>query len=68
MKIKASDCKCCECGKQAVALFPVTDPDIPSYPYCRECLDKTKMELFIKLQEIDKKYENNKQTKSKARK
>lgn len=48
--------RCCECGKQAVAFWPVIDPDVPSYPYCRECLDKAKMELMIKLEEIDKKY------------
>ena len=54
--MKASDCKCCKCGKQAVAFFPVIDPDIPSYPYCRECLNKEKMELSIKLQEIFEKY------------
>lgn len=29
---------------------------LPTYPYCRECLDKAKMELMIKLKEIDKKY------------
>lgn len=47
--MKASECKCCECGKQAVAFYPVFDPDIPSYPYCRACLDKMKMELARKL-------------------
>lgn len=47
--MKASECKCIECGKQAVAWWPVIDPDIPSHPYCRECLDKAKMELMIKL-------------------
>lgn len=47
--IKASDCKCCECGKPAVAFWPVIDPDIPSNPYCRKCLDKAKAELMIKL-------------------
>ena len=56
--MKASECKCCVCGKQAVALWPAFDPDIPSHPYCRECLDKAKMELMIKLSEIDKKYNN----------
>jgi len=45
--MKASECKCCECGKQAVAFYPVIDPDIPSYPYCRECLDKARLELTI---------------------
>ena len=51
--MKASECKCCRCGKQAVAFWPCFDPDIPSHPYCRECLDKEKMELFIKIGEYD---------------
>lgn len=55
-KVKASECKCCECGKQAVAFWPVCDPDIPSYPYCRECLDKAKMELMVMLKKIDDEY------------
>lgn len=45
--MKASDCKCCVCGKQAVAFWPVIDPDIPSEPYCRGCLDKAKMQVLI---------------------
>ena len=48
--MEAKDCKCIECGKQAVAFWPVIDPDIPSHPYCRACLDKVKvvtlMEVF----------------------
>ena len=47
--MKASECKCCRCGKQAVAFFPIVDPDIPSHPYCRECLDKAKIELAVAL-------------------
>ena len=47
--MKASECRCCKCGKQAVAFWPVVDPDIPSYPYCRECLDKEKTELMTRL-------------------
>ncbi len=47
--LEPSDCKCCECGKPAVAFWPVIDPDIPSNPYCRKCLDKAKTELMIKL-------------------
>lgn len=47
--MKASECKCCKCGKQAVAFFPVIDPDIPSYPYCRDCLNKAKLEIAIAL-------------------
>ena len=54
--MKASECKCCKCNKQAVAFWPAyIDPDIPAYPYCRECLDKEKRELMIKLYKIDKK-------------
>lgn len=45
--MNASECKCCECGKEAVFFWPVVDPDIPSYPYCRECLDKAKKEMLI---------------------
>ena len=51
----AKDEKCCVCGKQAVAYWPTIDPDIPAFPYCRECLDKEKRELMIKLYKIDKK-------------
>jgi hypothetical protein len=50
----AKDCKCDICGEQAVAFFPVSDPDIPRYPYCRKCLDKIKIELLIKLSETNK--------------
>ena len=53
--MKASECKCCICGNQAVAFWPIVDPDIHSFPYCRECLDKEKMKLMAKLSEIDKK-------------
>lgn len=45
--MKASECKCCICGKQAVAFWPMIDPDIPSSPYCRECLDKEKLKVLI---------------------
>lgn len=49
--VKASDCKCCICGKPAVAFWPCIDPDIPSHPYCRKCLDRAKMQLIVKLNE-----------------
>ena len=49
--MKASECKCILCGRPAVAFWPVIDPDIPSNPYCRDCLDKTKMKMLIELQE-----------------
>jgi hypothetical protein len=57
---RVMNAKCCKCGKQAVAYWPVVDPDIPAYPYCRECLDKAKHELMLRLAEIDKEYKNNK--------
>ena len=60
--IYAKDCQCCVCGKQADALWPTIDPDIPAHPYCRECLDKVKEETLLKLLEIDEKY-NKKQEK-----
>lgn len=55
-KIKAEDCECCKCGKQAVAFWPVCDPDIPSHPYCRKCLDDTKLSLMLRIAEVDKEY------------
>lgn len=45
----AQDYKCCECGKMAVAFWPCVDPDIASHAYCRECLDKAKKELLMKI-------------------
>lgn len=53
--MKASECKCIECGQQAVAFWPVIDPDIPSHPYCRQCLDKAKARMIIELDKILKK-------------
>ena len=47
--MKASECKCVECGEQAVAFWPNVDPDIPSHPYCRKCLDAAKDRLIMKL-------------------
>lgn len=45
--MKASECKCCKCGGQAVAFWPCIDPDIPQHPYCRKCLDKEKAKAMI---------------------
>ena len=45
-QMKAKDKKCVKCGKQAVAFYPV-ELDIPSFPYCRECLDKIKLSVLI---------------------
>ena len=63
---KASDCKCVECGEQAVAFWPVIDPDIPSNPYCRKCLDKAKAEVIKRIMAIDQiGDDNNNSTKKK---
>lgn len=45
----AKDCKCIECAKEAVAFWPCIDPDIPSHPYCRECLDDAKNRLLVRM-------------------
>ena len=51
--IKASDLKCSDCKNQAEVFFPVFDPDIPSYPYCRECVEKRRIKLIIDLSKLD---------------
>ncbi len=45
--MKASECKCIVCGKQAVAFWPVIDPNIPAEPYCRKCLNEAKIQVFM---------------------
>lgn len=47
--IRTKDCKCVICGKQAVVFWPCIDPDIPTEPYCRKCLDKVEREIILKL-------------------
>ena len=47
--VRATDCKCCVCGKPAVAFWPCIDPDIPSNPYCRKCLDDAKWKLIRRI-------------------
>ncbi len=47
--MKASECKCVVCGKQAVAFWPIIDLDIPEHPYCRKCLDKAKAEMLMQV-------------------
>ena len=56
--MKASDCKCCECGQQAVAFYPCIDPDIPSHPYCKKCLDDMKIRMIIEIDRFLKKRRN----------
>lgn len=61
--VKASDCKCIECGKTAVAFWPCIDPDIPAYPYCRDCLDKAKYEAMMQILGIPKTKNNDRRRK-----
>lgn len=56
----AKDYKCVNCGKQAEVFYPVFDPDIPSYPYCRECAEKERNKLLVELLIIDKKWKKKK--------
>lgn len=49
-KISAKDYKCCICGKQAEVFWPVFDPDIPSNPYCKECLEKERIRMILELE------------------
>lgn len=48
-RIEAKDCQCCNCGEQAVAFWPIIDPDIPHHPYCRKCLNEAQISLLEKL-------------------
>jgi len=52
--VYAKDYKCDDCGKQADVWFPIFDPDIPSYPYCKKCAEKRRMDLLIRLSKIDR--------------
>jgi len=54
--MKASDCKCVKCGEIAYAFWPVVDPDIPSYPYCKKCLEEQKLKLWLDLDKDSKKW------------
>jgi len=46
----AKDFKCSKCKKkQAVAFWPIVDPDIEPMPWCRACLDKAKESVINSL-------------------
>ena len=53
MKTLAKDCKCIECGRKAVCFWPIIDPDIDSYPYCRECVEETKLKTLLQTTKLD---------------
>ncbi len=50
-KTRASEFQCVACNSQAEFFWPVIDPDIPSHPYCKKCLDRAQTELLIHLYE-----------------
>lgn len=52
--MEAKDCKCIKCGKQAVAFYPLIDPDIPSYPYCAEHLEEAMISMAKAVWKYDK--------------
>lgn len=52
--MEAKDCKCCKCGKQAVAFYPCVDLDIPSYPYCADHLYEAMVSMAEAVWEDDK--------------
>lgn len=48
----AKDYDCTDCSEKAEVFFPVAEPDIPSYPYCRSCAGKRKIKLMNKLTKL----------------
>lgn len=46
-EIFAKDCKCVKCGQQAVAFWPIIDPDIQEKPYCWKCLDSIEIQIRL---------------------
>jgi len=49
----AKDELCIDCGKQAEVFWPMVDPDIPSYPYCKTCVRKRQFNLLKKILKED---------------
>ena len=52
--MEAKDCQCIVCGKQAVAMYPLIDPDIPSYPYCADHLEEAMVDVAKAVWKDDK--------------
>jgi len=55
-KFHAEDYYCIKCYDKkkeipAEIFWPVFDPDIKSFPYCKPCLDKEQLKLMIQLYE-----------------
>ena len=52
--MEAKDCQCIVCGKQAVAMYPLIDPDIPSNPYCADHLEEAMVDVAKAVWKDDK--------------
>ena len=52
--MEEKNCKCCMCDKQAVAFYPVVDPDIPSNPYCADHLEEAMIDVAKAVWKDDK--------------
>ena len=52
--MEAKDCQCIVCDKQAVAMYPLIDPDIPSNPYCADHLEKAMIDMAKAVWKDDK--------------
>lgn len=52
--MEAKNDRCCVCGKQEVSYFPCVDPDIPSYPYCADHLEKAMINMAKAVWKDDK--------------
>ena len=50
----AKNQRCCMCDKQAVAFYPVVDPDIPSHPYCADHLEEAMVDMAKAVWKDDK--------------
>lgn len=44
---------CIKCKKPAVCFFPACDPDIPSSPYCRKCVEQVKKRILKKIESME---------------
>ena len=49
--------KCTDCNKPAVCWWPACDPDIQSFPFCRNCVEERKHSLMLRLLKIDEEKE-----------
>ncbi len=49
----ARDYQCSDCPEQAEVFWPIVDPDIESFPFCRECVETQKAVYFIFISEVE---------------